>query len=214
MPDGKMNPAGMNSLNHYAYGAVAELMYRNMAGINEVEAGFKKAIIRPYYDWRLNNVSCYLNTASGKFESLWKITKDGEILVEMTTPFNTETDLILNDSEAETIYINDKKLTKSGFKYIKDGKNTIISVEAGTYYVSYTPTKDYIMTYNLEMTLGELLANTKAKEIFKKYWPALGNANAPFMFAKTPLYLKGIPPLRVDDENLVIVESELKKIIL
>ena len=214
MPDGKMNPAGMNSLNHYAYGAVAEWMYRNMAGINEVEAGFKKAIIRPYYDWRLNNVSCYLNTASGKFESLWKITKDGEILVEITTPFNTETDLILNDSEAETIYINDKKLTKSGFKYIKDGKNTIISVEAGTYYVSYTPTKDYIMTYNLEMTLGELLANTKAKEIFKKYWPALGNANAPFMFAKTPLYLKGIPPLRVDDENLVIVESELKKIIL
>ena len=70
------------------------------------------------------------------------------------------------------------------------------------------------MTYNLEMTLGELLANTKAKEILKKYWPALGNANAPFMFAKTPLYLKGIPPLRVSDENLRKVEDELKKIIL
>ena len=48
-PDGSFQDAGMNSFNHYAYGAVGDWMYRVMAGIDIDEAapGYKHVIIAP-----------------------------------------------------------------------------------------------------------------------------------------------------------------------
>ena len=37
-PDGSFQDTGMNSFNHYAYGAIGEWMYRVMAGIEIDEA--------------------------------------------------------------------------------------------------------------------------------------------------------------------------------
>ncbi|WP_280631858.1 hypothetical protein [Paenibacillus sonchi] len=34
LPDGTISGTGMNSLNHYAYGAIVEWMYRSVAGIS------------------------------------------------------------------------------------------------------------------------------------------------------------------------------------
>ena len=47
--DGSFQDAGMNSFNHYAYGAVGEWMYRVMAGldIDESMPGYKHIIIAP-----------------------------------------------------------------------------------------------------------------------------------------------------------------------
>ncbi|MYS75121.1 family 78 glycoside hydrolase catalytic domain, partial [Streptomyces sp. SID5926] len=41
-PDGSFNDVGMNSFNHYAYGAVGEWMYRTMAGVSAAEPGYRK----------------------------------------------------------------------------------------------------------------------------------------------------------------------------
>lgn len=214
MPDGKMNPQGMNSLNHYAYGAIAEWMYRNMAGINEDTPGFKKAIIRPQADWRIGNANCYLDTVSGKYESLWKITKDGVILIEVTTPFDTETKIILNDAKISDIIINDKKLSETDYIYREEGNNVIITVETGTYFINYIPTKDYKMTYNLEMPLGTLLANKRAKEILEKYWPKMASTDSSFILGKSPLDSKKIPGFGIDEITIGIIDKELKKILL
>lgn len=43
---------GMNSFNHYAYGAIVEWMYRYMAGIEVDEPGFGKFILAPKIDFR------------------------------------------------------------------------------------------------------------------------------------------------------------------
>ena len=47
-PDGSFQDAGMNSFNHYAYGAVGEWMYRVMAGldIDEAMPGYKHIVDR------------------------------------------------------------------------------------------------------------------------------------------------------------------------
>ena len=45
-PDGTMWSPGMNSFNHYAYGAIGEWMYRVMAGIETDEAAITGAAIR------------------------------------------------------------------------------------------------------------------------------------------------------------------------
>ncbi len=46
-PDGTFNDVGMNSFNHYAYGAVGEWMYRTLAGVSAAEPGYRKVLIAP-----------------------------------------------------------------------------------------------------------------------------------------------------------------------
>jgi len=48
-PDGTFQDKGMNSFNHYAYGAIGEWMYRVMAGIeiDPAEPGYKHILIQP-----------------------------------------------------------------------------------------------------------------------------------------------------------------------
>ena len=46
-PDGTFNDVGMNSFNHYAYGAVGEWMYRTLAGVSAAEPGYHKVLIAP-----------------------------------------------------------------------------------------------------------------------------------------------------------------------
>ena len=45
--NGKQN-AAMNSFSHYSFGAVAEWMFRSLAGIDQAEAGFKRIVIKPH----------------------------------------------------------------------------------------------------------------------------------------------------------------------
>jgi alpha-L-rhamnosidase len=72
-PDGSMQDAGMNSFNHYAYGAVGEWMYRVMAGIDVDEAspGYKHVLIQPRPGGNITNVSVSHDTLYGRISSAW-----------------------------------------------------------------------------------------------------------------------------------------------
>ena len=48
LPNGQLNPDGMNSFNHYAYGSVMEFIYRRIAGIEPTKPGFTQVNICPY----------------------------------------------------------------------------------------------------------------------------------------------------------------------
>jgi alpha-L-rhamnosidase len=39
LPDGTVNPGDMTSFNHYAFGAVADWLHRNVAGLAFANAG-------------------------------------------------------------------------------------------------------------------------------------------------------------------------------
>ena len=73
-PDGKISGIGMNSMNHYAYGAVFEWVYKNVCGLNPVPdvPGYKKAVIRPQPDVRLGAAKAKVNTAAGYYETGWR----------------------------------------------------------------------------------------------------------------------------------------------
>ena len=73
---------GMNSFNHYAYGAVGEWMYGFMAGIQPAEPGFRKITLTPRFDLRtadelpegqqnITYVNASYNSASGLIKSEW-----------------------------------------------------------------------------------------------------------------------------------------------
>ena len=86
-----MNPEGMNSLNHYAYGSVVEWMYRYVAGIRPLpEApGFREALLAPLPDYRMSHVKCRLASPAGTYESSWAI--EGENLkFRFVVPFGAK----------------------------------------------------------------------------------------------------------------------------
>lgn len=72
--DEGMGPKGMNSFNHYAYGAVCEWIWETCAGISTDtdQPGFKHIIMRPVPDKRLGHLDAEYQSASGLIKSSWR----------------------------------------------------------------------------------------------------------------------------------------------
>jgi alpha-L-rhamnosidase len=88
----------MISYNHYASGAVGDFFYRRIAGIEPIEAGYKKFRIAPIPGGGMKYAKGSIETPYGKIVSDWKIKNDKfEIMVQV--PVGTECMLRLPNSE-------------------------------------------------------------------------------------------------------------------
>ena len=86
-PDGTLNPDGMTSFNHVAFGSVADWLHRVVAGLAPAEPGYRKIIFRPRPGGGLTSASASHQTPWGQAAIAWRIT--GELLhVDMTIPPN------------------------------------------------------------------------------------------------------------------------------
>lgn len=98
--NGHFSSTGMNSLNHYAYGAVLEWMYSCLAGLRPESAGFGRAEIRPEFLWELHHLSCAYQSTAGKWKIDWNIISPSETELDITVPYGCTAHLIL-PQEAE-----------------------------------------------------------------------------------------------------------------
>ena len=82
-----MGPAGMNSFNHYAYGAVCEWIWETAAGIaaDPAQPGFKHIIMKPVPDRRLGHLDAEYNSAAGLIKSSWRYEGD-KCIWDFTVP--------------------------------------------------------------------------------------------------------------------------------
>lgn len=67
---------GMNSLNHYAFGAIGAFLFRRIAGIAPAEPGFTSVEIAPIIDRRLGTAGATYQSVSGTIRTDWKVTGD------------------------------------------------------------------------------------------------------------------------------------------
>ncbi len=88
LPDGAIRAGEMNSLNHYAYGAVVSWIYKSIIGINQEETagGFKHAILSPVFDERLKKVYGEYDSVYGKYACGYEI-GEAEANVKITVPY-------------------------------------------------------------------------------------------------------------------------------
>jgi len=86
-PDGSFQDVGMNSFNHYAYGAVADWMFGVMTGIQTDEAnpGFRHIIFAPQADGRLEFAKAEIDTRHGTVKAGWRKAGEG-FVYEFTVP--------------------------------------------------------------------------------------------------------------------------------
>ncbi len=107
----KSDPS-MNSYNHYAYGAVADWIYRYAAGVDTtpLDAGFHTVLLHSAIDARLGSLSFDYNSSYGPIHSDW--TAQGETATwHLQLPANTNG--WVSAEEAGSLRINGSMLSKS-----------------------------------------------------------------------------------------------------
>jgi alpha-L-rhamnosidase len=89
-PEKGFNDAGMNSYNHYAFGAVGEWIYKTIGGIDldHDRPAYKHIHFRPTPGGGITWARTSLETLYGKVECNWKQIGD-EIDIELLVPGNT-----------------------------------------------------------------------------------------------------------------------------
>lgn len=192
MADGTMNPAGMNSLNHFAYGAVAEFLYAYVCGIQAIEPGFRKVRIAPLPDVRVTEVSCDYRSIAGVYHVSYQVETDGRIKMYVKVPFDCTAVIRLPGTSGKEI-----------------------EAEAGEYEYHYRPDVDYRHPYGRATTLRRLSRDPNAMKILGKYVPAYAGIAASGdleMGANTLTELSFNDFIPVDKEQLDKAMEELARL--
>jgi len=134
----------MNSYNHYAYGAVADWIYRYAAGIDTLPAdpGFHTILLQPNFDRRLGSLDFSYQSVYGTIRSAWTISGD-LVSWNLTVPPNTKGELPVSADHIGSFKLDGKPLAQSGrihFLRQADG-NAWYQVPAGKYEFTATLAK-------------------------------------------------------------------------
>ena len=114
--DQMLDDPAMNSFNHYAYGAVADWIYRYAAGIDTTpqDPGFHTVVLHPVFDARLGHLSFDYDSAYGAIHSDWSVAGNNAEW-HITIPANTTGWLPLKAGEAARYKLNGAPLNGNPF---------------------------------------------------------------------------------------------------
>jgi alpha-L-rhamnosidase len=138
-PDGTFQNVGMNSFNHYAYGAIGEWLYTYVAGIqiDENTPGYKHFMLAPHPGGGLTNADASFKSIHGEIKSAWKI-EAGNMMYEVKVPANTTATVTLPTASLEKVMINAASLKDDAGKNAKQAdKNVTLKLGSGDYKFSY-----------------------------------------------------------------------------
>jgi len=217
-PDGTFQDVGMNSFNHYAYGAIGEWMYRVVAGIeiDPAHPGYKHVFIQPRPGGGIQWVKASVESGYGEVASSWAL--EGErFTVSATVPPNTHATVRLPAAKLADVTESGQPLASapgvSGTKDVDGG--VALEVGSGTYRFEY-PAGALVETlrpapYSADQTLGVLLASPAALAVLEKHIPGL--ASNPMVDQMKPMSLRQVArDGNIPAETLAAVDAELRQI--
>jgi len=135
----KSDPS-MNSYNHYAYGAVADWIYRYAAGVDAtpIDAGFHTVYLHPSFDKQLGSIDFTYPSPYGEIRSAWTV-KDGTARWNLTIPANASGWIPQSETEAASYKLDGVPLAQS--KRVKGTQGNGFSLPAGSYSFEVTGLK-------------------------------------------------------------------------
>ena len=170
-PDGTFDESGMNSLNHYAYGSVGDWMYRKVAGLSQLEPGYKRFQVKPMFVKGIEEWGTEFESVYGKIVANTSC-KNGKIHVHVEVPANTTAVIVLPEKEE------------------------VHEVGSGVYDYEYaTETCLAVERFSMDSTLGEIVAEPLAVEMFNQMVPGmLEGPMIQFAYGMTLAELLGAAP--------------------
>ena len=135
-PDGSFQTVGMNSFNHYAYGAIGEWLYSFVAGIaiDENEPGYKHILIRPHPGGGLAGAKASIHSVYGKIATDWKI-EDGTFNLDVTIPANTTATVYVPAEDIDAITESGGRISEAkGIQFLRIEQGcAVFAVGSGQY---------------------------------------------------------------------------------
>lgn len=129
--DSTFQDAGMNSFNHYAYGAIGDWMYRVSAGIETMGAGYRKLTIEPHPSKKLTYAKATFESMYGTVASGWE-RKDGKIIVKIKIPANSEATVIFPVDNVSKVTEDGSPLTPKFVVKVQDKEKVKIGIVKGS----------------------------------------------------------------------------------
>jgi len=139
-PDSSFEDPGMNSFNHYAFGAVGDWMYQNIGGIDVDPAapGYRHSRIAPRPGAGLTSANASLETVYGTLSSAWKLDR-GRFRLEVTIPPNTSAEVTLWNARLDQVREGGVALaSRDGVRAARQrGPDVVVDVGSGRYSFAY-----------------------------------------------------------------------------
>ena len=126
----------VNSLSHYAFGAVGEWVWRNLIGIHpdEHHPGCRHVIVRPQPAAGLSWVEGVYDSIRGPIAVAWKVDA-GQIDLKVATPSGTTAAVYIPTTNAAAIQERGRPVGESpGVRYLNFGDDACAyAIVSGTY---------------------------------------------------------------------------------
>jgi alpha-L-rhamnosidase len=188
--DSTFQDVGMNSFNHYAYGAIGDWMYRVVAGMEIGKPGYKHILIQPQPDKRLTYAKASYESSYGTIASSWEM-KDDKLILKIKIPANTSATITLPSAQIDKVTENGIVVT-SVFKNVKqEGRNVVLEAGSGDYIFEYITNLAVVANAADTIKLASLLQSLAAKEknsLLKKHFESVAlmmqDRTHPFSFTK------------------------------
>ena len=160
LSDGRISGIGMNSMNHYAYGSIAEWLFRHSAGIQPVDSapGFTQVAFIPTLNWKLRSMEGRYDSPSGVYESRWEILDDTHVRLFVAVPFGCSATLKLPKAK-DTVYLDSEN------PVFADVRGGLCHLTAGEYHVTYETEEPLRVRYSTYMPVRLLMEEA---EVVKK----------------------------------------------
>ena len=216
-PDSTFQDPGMNSFNHYAYGAVGEWIYKEVAGIQAAAPGYDEIRIVPHPGDTLIHARAFLDTNYGRVESSWS-RRDGRFRLAVTIPANTRATVRLPGAAGAAVTESGTPLDDATGALVtrQDGEDVVAEVGSGDYTFEYdADTPDASSGEDApgpDATVGELLAHPAARSVLRKQMPEV--VGSPWLSQAMGFSLDRLPrvvPLDVPDATLRSVRRQLRQ---
>ena len=132
--DGKTPEGGMNSLNHYAFGAVGEYLFGMVGGIQAEAPGYQRIRIQPVIREGLTWARTSYNSIHGKIATAWQL--DGSALqLDVTIPANTTATVYVPAKDAAAVTESGKPTGKvEGVKFLRMENGAAVYEVGSGYY--------------------------------------------------------------------------------
>ncbi|MBN1583617.1 MAG: alpha-L-rhamnosidase, partial [Anaerolineae bacterium] len=183
-PDGTFQDPGMNSFNHYAYGAIGEWMVRAVAGldIDPELPGYKHVLVQPQPGGGLGWVKASIDSMYGRVACEWQVIDAGQFLLNVTVPANTTATVLIPAAQLAGVTEGGQPLDRAEgiVKAAQEGDAVRIEIGSGSYafmcasetWAAYRKGPPALST---ESTIRELLANEQARAILTRHLPQAGD---------------------------------------
>lgn len=136
---------GMNSFNHYAFGAVGEWLLRCVAGIetDPDHPGYERVVIRPYPGGGLTWARAEYRSLRGTIVSGWRVDDDG-LRMDVEIPANVTATVYVPAADASAVTEGGAPAADApGVAFLsQEGDRVVFAVAAGRYAFRAVPAPD------------------------------------------------------------------------